>query len=179
MRCYTEQELRQYAEKQAETIVVRIHDENGNSKRIVKYGLTLVNEGAVEYRNAFDWDVKSPESVHELMRSMNLHMSPVEEFWVICLDTKNRPCGMHMVSRGFIDSSMVHPRETFATAILNNAASIILCHNHPSGNPMPSQTDIDITRRLVEAGELLGIRVLDHIVIGDGIYVSLKEKMLL
>lgn len=74
---------------------------------------------------------------------------------------------------------MVHPREVFKRALLNNASSIALMHNHPSGNPQPSQADMDVTRRLVEAGELLCIKVLDHLIVGDGTYVSLKEKMLL
>lgn len=149
-------------------------------KRIVKYGVTLVKEGYAEYQNVFGVNFKSPDEVAEfIIGGMKLNLTPTEEFWIICLDTKNQVIGLHMVSRGDLNSSVVHPRETFVRAILNNAASIILCHNHPSGNPTPSQADIDITRRLAEAGELLGIAVLDHIIIGDGNYVSLKEKMLL
>jgi len=149
-------------------------------KRIVKYGVTLVKEGYAVYQNVFGVNFKSPDEVAEfIIGGMKLNLTPTEEFWIICLDTKNQVIGLHMVSRGNLNSSVVHPRETFVRAILNNAASIILCHNHPSGDPTPSQADIDITRRLAEAGELLGIAVLDHIIIGDGNYVSLKEKMLL
>jgi DNA repair protein RadC len=83
------------------------------------------------------------------------------------------------ISIGGLNSSVVHPREVFCTAIKKSACSVIAVHNHPSGNPAPSQSDIDITRRLMEAGDLLGIKVLDHLIIGDGVYVSLKETMLL
>ena len=102
-----------------------------------------------------------------------------EYFKVLLLNTKNEIIMIENISIGNLNSSVVHPREVFCTAIKKSACSMIAVHNHPSGNPMPSQTDIDITRRLVEAGELLGIKVLDHLIIGDGIYVSLKEKMLL
>lgn len=84
-----------------------------------------------------------------------------------------------MVSKGNLNSSIVHPREIFKRAVLNNAASIICMHNHPSGDPTPSQNDIDITKRIDEAGELMGIPLLDHVIIGDGTYISLKEKMLI
>jgi DNA repair protein radc len=102
-----------------------------------------------------------------------------EYFKVLLLNTKNEIIMIENISIGNLNSSVVHPREVFCTAIKKSACSMIAVHNHPSGNPMPSQTDIDITRRLVEAGELLGIKVLDHLIIGDGTYVSLKEKMLL
>ncbi|HAF60508.1 MAG TPA: hypothetical protein DCK81_05150, partial [Clostridiales bacterium UBA9856] len=75
--------------------------------------------------------------------------------------------------------SIVHPREVFRSAVKKGVAAIIVIHNHPSGNPMPSQNDLDITRRLCEAGQLLGIPVLDHLIIGDGVFISLKEKMLM
>ena len=73
----------------------------------------------------------------------------------------------------------MHPREVFRSAVKRGAASIIVIHNHPSGNPTPSQNDINVTKRLVEVGELIGIPVLDHLIIGDGVFVSLKEKMLM
>ena len=99
-----------------------------------------------------------------------------EEFWVMCLSTKNRIISSFVVSRGSLNGSMVHPREVFKVAIVSNAASVILLHNHPSGDPAPSQQDINITRRLVEVGKLVGIDVLDHLIIGDGLFTSLKEK---
>ena len=99
-----------------------------------------------------------------------------EEFLVLLLDGKNKLLGFHVVSVGTLTSSLTHPREIFKAAILANAAAILLLHNHPSGDPAPSAEDISITRRLKEAGELLGIQVLDHIIIGDGRYVSFIES---
>jgi DNA repair protein RadC len=104
-----------------------------------------------------------------------LQDEPAEVFGMLCLTTKNRVIAYHEVSRGQLDASIVHPREVFKVAILANAASIILAHNHPSGDPTPSIDDIQLTRRLVNAGELLGIAVCDHIVIGDGVHVSLRD----
>jgi DNA repair protein RadC len=82
----------------------------------------------------------------------------------------------HEVSRGTLDATLVHPREVFKAALLANAATIVLAHNHPSGNPAPSPDDMALTRRLIDAGRLLGVDVLDHIVIGDGRYVSFRER---
>lgn len=83
------------------------------------------------------------------------------------LDTRNSVIGLNTVTIGILDSSLVHPREVFKPAILSNAASIVLAHNHPSGDPMPSQEDRRATERIVQAGKILGIEVLDHIIIGD------------
>ena len=88
-----------------------------------------------------------------------------EIFCVLILDGKNRITSIHQVSQGSLNQSIVHPRETFKAAILANAAAIILAHNHPSGDTTPSREDKEITQRLKEAGELLGIRVLDHVII--------------
>jgi DNA repair protein RadC len=98
-----------------------------------------------------------------------------EVFGILCLSTKNRVIAYHEVSRGTLDATLVHPREVFKAALLANAAGIIAGHNHPSGDPTPSPDDIALTQRLVAAGTLLGIPVLDHVIIGDGRYVSLKE----
>ena len=99
-----------------------------------------------------------------------------ENLWLITLDTKNNITGIFTVSTGSLNSSIVHPREVFKRAVLQNAASIIICHNHPSGDATPSSEDISITKRLHEAGEILGIKLLDHIIIGDNKYTSLKER---
>lgn len=99
---------------------------------------------------------------------------------LICLDVKGKVLGTHIVSIGDLDSSIVHPREVFKAAILMNAASIVLAHNHPSGDPTPSGQDIAVTRRIREAGEVIGIELLDHIIIGDSFrYTSLKERGLM
>jgi len=99
-----------------------------------------------------------------------------ENLWLITLDTKNFITGIFTVSTGSLNSSIVHPREVFKRAILQNAASIIICHNHPSGDPTPSQDDINTTKRIYDAGKILGIELLDHIIIGDNRYISLKER---
>jgi len=104
-----------------------------------------------------------------------LQDEPAEVFAILCLTTKHRVIAYHEVSRGTLDSTPVHPREVFKAALLANAAAIIVCHNHPSGDPTPSVDDLDVTRRLVATGEVLGIEVLDHIVVGDGRYYSFKE----
>jgi DNA repair protein RadC len=99
-----------------------------------------------------------------------------EVFAILCLSTKHRIIAYHEVSRGSLDSTLVHPREVFKAAILANAAAIVLAHNHPSGDPTASPDDITLTRRLVDAGRLIGVDVLDHIVIGHGRHVSFRER---
>lgn len=99
-----------------------------------------------------------------------------ENLWLITLDTKNNITGIFTVSTGSLNASIVHPREVFKRAVLQNAASIILCHNHPSGDPTPSQDDIVTTKRIYDAGKILGIELLDHIIVGNNEYISLKER---
>jgi DNA repair protein RadC len=99
-----------------------------------------------------------------------------EEFWALYLDTQNRVICERCVTVGLLNSSLVHPREVFAPAIAHAAASVVLAHNHPSGDPDPSPEDLEVTWQLVESGRLLGIPVRDHIVIGDGRYISLLER---
>ena len=101
---------------------------------------------------------------------------PVERFGVLLLDTRHRLVRTRVLSVGSLDASVVHPREVFREAILAGAAAIVLFHNHPSGDPSPSRDDLALTRRLVTAGELVGIDVLDHIVLADTRYVSMKEQ---
>lgn len=99
-----------------------------------------------------------------------------EHFVAVLLDVKNRIIGIHTVSIGILNATMVCPREVFKAAILANAASVIVGHNHPSGDPTPSPEDIEVTKTLKEAGRLLGIEVLDHLIIGEGgAWVSLKQ----
>lgn len=100
-----------------------------------------------------------------------------EHSLAILLDSKGKLIGFHIVSVGDLSSAIISPREVFKAAILANASSLILAHNHPSGDPTPSPDDIAVTRRIFESGELLGIDLLDHIIIGDmGCFTSLKEK---
>ena len=102
-----------------------------------------------------------------------------EEFRCVLLDTKNRVIREETVSTGSLTASLVHPRETFKTAVRESAAAVIFVHNHPSGDTRPSQEDILLTRRLVQAGDLLGIKVLDHVIVGDGGHFSFRDSGLL
>jgi len=102
-----------------------------------------------------------------------------EKFRVAMLNSKNELIMKQDISVGGINASSAHPREVFADAVRKGANGIILAHNHPSGDPVPSPSDIAVTKQLCEAGDILGIRVLDHIIIGDGVYVSFKNKGLL
>lgn len=99
-----------------------------------------------------------------------------EKFEIVILDSKGKIISIENISVGDLSSSPVHPRETFRTAVKRSGSAVILVHNHPSGDPEPSKEDLDITRRLVEAGNILGIAVLDHIVIGDGSFCSMKAR---
>jgi DNA repair protein RadC len=99
-----------------------------------------------------------------------------EYFLILLLDGKNRVLREVQVSEGSLNQSIVHPREVFHAAVRESAAAIILVHNHPTGDPSPSREDLEITRRLREAGEVMGVKVLDHIIIGDGAYVSFVSQ---
>jgi DNA repair protein RadC len=119
--------------------------------------------------------IRSPRDVFNLV-GPSLRDERREHFLALLLDTKNGVLRVRTVSVGDLSSSIVHPREVFVEAIRHGAASLIVAHNHPSGDPAPSPEDIAVTRRLVDAGELLGISLLDHVVIGDSRFVSLKEQ---
>ena len=121
--------------------------------------------------------LKSPEDVAAVMRS-KLKGKKKEHFWVICLDTRNRLINCKPVSIGSLDTSIVHPREVFKEAVSSSSSSVIFVHNHPSGDPEPSKEDVELTKRLAKAGEIVGIDVLDHIIVCDKSYLSLKAKNL-
>jgi DNA repair protein RadC len=121
--------------------------------------------------------LKSPEDVVAVMRA-KLKGKKKEHFWVICLDTRSRLINCRPVSIGSLDTSIVHPREVFKEAVSSSAASVIFVHNHPSGDPEPSKEDIELTKRLAKAGEIMGIDVLDHIIVCDRDYASLKANNL-
>lgn len=116
--------------------------------------------------------ITGPEDVYDLLSDMK-HLKK-EEFRIVILDTKYQVIKIETISVGSLNASIVHPREVFKEAVLNSASAIILAHNHPSLNSKPSSEDINITKRLVEAGQLMGIAVLDHVIIGER-YTSLKE----
>lgn len=119
--------------------------------------------------------IKTPEDVSRLLMEEMRHLGR-EVFKILLLNTKNSVIKQVNVSVGSLNASIVHPREVFREVLKCGCAAIILVHNHPSGDPEPSVEDLETTSRLVNAGSILGIRILDHIIIGDGKYVSLKEK---
>lgn len=122
--------------------------------------------------------ISKPSDVAELVLD-ELRMLRQEVLILITLDTKNKVISKKEIFKGGLNSSLVHPREIFREAVKDSAASIIICHNHPSGDPTPSRDDINITTRLKECGKMMGIELLDHLIIGDNRFISLKEKDIL
>ena len=122
--------------------------------------------------------IRTPDDVAALLMP-RFRYETKESFIAVLLSTKNHVLKTPVISVGSLNASIVHPRELFREAINASAASIILAHNHPSGDPTPSPEDVSLTRKLVEAGKLLDIPVLDHVVLGDGKYISLKEQGIL
>ncbi len=117
--------------------------------------------------------IRSPEDALQEVKA-KLKGKKKEHFLTILLDTRNQVIGIAPISVGSLDSSVVHPREVFREALAASAASVIFVHNHPSGDPSPSEDDIKLTQRLVEAGKIMGVEVLDHVVVADSAYASLK-----
>ena len=122
--------------------------------------------------------ITSPRDISNLLYGEMSSLNQ-EILKLIVLDTKNNVIKVTDVFKGSLNSSIVHPREIFNVAIRCNGASIIICHNHPSGDPSPSKEDVNITMRIRECGEIIGINLLDHIIIGENKYISLKEKGIL
>lgn len=118
--------------------------------------------------------IRQPTDVFDYFRD-EMSLLPHEVFRVVALDTKNRILKDKIISEGTLNASIVHPRDVFRFAVLQTAANIILLHNHPSGDPTPSKEDLQITKRLVEVGNVMDVRVLDHLVIAGGTYLSMKE----
>ena len=116
-----------------------------------------------------------PQDVADFLMP-RLRYAAKEQFVVILLNNKNKVIGTEVVSEGSLSSSIVHPREVFAPAILHHAAAIMVAHNHPSGDPKPSIEDEEVTRQLLRSGKVLGIPMIDHVIIGDGNYYSFIEN---
>ncbi|WP_195617540.1 JAB domain-containing protein [Clostridium paraputrificum] len=135
----------------------------------------LVKEGDMLVVNK---SINSPSVVYEVLKEY-LEGADREKFVLLTLNTKNHITSITTVSVGSLSETTVHPREVFKTAILLNSASIIVCHNHPSGDSTPSKADINVTTRIKEGGKILGIELLDHIIIGDDNYCSFKAKGLI
>lgn len=122
--------------------------------------------------------ITSPDEISSIYME-ELRYLKKEVFKIVLLNTKNEIISDLEISVGSLNASIVHPREVFIEAIKRSANKILLIHNHPSGNPQPSKEDKSITQRLIEGGKILGIDVVDHIIFGDGIYFSFKEKLLI
>lgn len=122
--------------------------------------------------------IRTPGDAAELLME-DMRYLRKEHFVCLYLNTKNHVIGRETISVGSLNVTIVHPREVFRAAIQRSSAAILCAHNHPSGDPTPSPEDIDLTARLAEAGAVVGIELLDHLVIGDGVFVSMKEKGLM
>ncbi len=152
----------------------------GRDKAIaLKSAFTLAKRMAQELRNEEPL-LDTPESVADLLREEN-RLYEVEHFQIVLLNTRRKLIRIELISQGTLDTLLVHPREVFKSAILANASAMVLVHNHPSGDPTPSEADIKVTRDLIRAGQLLMIDVLDHVILGRRSeerprdYVSLRE----
>jgi DNA repair protein RadC len=143
----------------------------------IKAAFTLAARFQARKLERFD-RFTSPQQVFDYFHH-EFRDSRKEYFLILLLDGKNRIIRRVQVSEGSLNQSIVHPREVFNPAVRESAAAVILVHNHPTGDPTPSSEDIAITRRLREAGEIMGIKVLDHIIVGDGEYLSFVERGLL
>jgi len=152
----------------------------GRDKAVtLKAAFTLARKMATEMR-AESPLLDTPERIADLLREES-RPQDVEQFRVVLLNTRRRLIGLETISQGTLDTLLVHPREVFKRAIAANASAVVLVHNHPSGDPTPSEADIKVTRDLIRAGQLLKIEVLDHVIIGRRTmerqkdYVSLRE----
>nr|WP_303621460.1 DNA repair protein RadC [Paucisalibacillus globulus] len=147
----------------------------GSAKGVLILSALELGKRLSQYKPNERYVIRSPEDgadyVMEELRNLNQ-----EHFVVLFLNTKNQIIHRQTIFIGSLNASIVHPREVFREAVKRSAASIIVAHNHPSGDPTPSQEDIHVTRRLAESGKMIGIELLDHLVIGDRKFVSLKEK---
>ena len=145
-------------------------------KYIQRYDIRLIRDGRI----AVDATpiIRTPQDTLPVLEP-ELSELAYEKFIALALSTKNHVIAVLPVSSGSLNASIVHPRELFQRAILANCASLILAHNHPSGDPTPSPEDIALTRKLVEAGQLLDIPILDHVILGYARYTSFKENGLL
>lgn len=144
---------------------------NKHLKRINVVSIKMIRESSVLYNIR---RISEPKDIVDLGKKF-LDELDREELIVACLNAKNEVNSINVVSIGSLNNSIVHPREVFKTAILSNAASIVMIHNHPSGDVTPSKEDKEITLRIKESGIILGIKLLDHIIIGNDTYYSFKE----
>ena len=152
--------------------------------KIIKYKTKLTSDRKVSLEKeisinhpGLDRKLNSPDKVFRLaIDFLRMHEQTEEYVYMICLNTKLEFQSIFEISHGGIDSSMVGIREMFQKALLANAVNVIVLHNHPSGDPEPSKADIAITIRMVNAGDILGVTVMDHVIVGDLKYISLREE---
>ncbi|MFV3011810.1 RadC family protein [Clostridium botulinum] len=147
----------------------------GVTKAVQILALSELSKRFKTYKSGNEYKISTPLDVSNLVMEDMKYLKQ-EKLKILILNTKNIVTYIRNVFIGTLNSSIVHPREIFCEAIKKNGASIIICHNHPSGDPTPSKEDINITLRLKECGKLIGIDLLDHIIIGENKYVSMKEK---
>ena len=147
----------------------------GTAKAAQLMALAEISKRFRSFQSGDQYKITQPRDAAELLME-NMRYLKQEHLKVILLNTKNIVISVKDVSIGSLNSSIVHPREVFCEAIKRSSASIIISHNHPSGDATPSSEDISLTQRIRECGKLLGVELLDHIIIGNGYYVSLKEK---
>jgi DNA repair protein RadC len=150
----------------------------GSAKASQLLALAEISKRFKSFKSGDEYKISQPKDAAELIMESMRHLKQ-ECLKVIMLNTKNIVITIKDISIGSLNSSIVHPREVFCEAIKRSSASIIISHNHPSGDPAPSSEDISLTQRIKECGKLIGIELLDHIIIGNGCYVSLKEKGIL
>jgi DNA repair protein RadC len=122
--------------------------------------------------------IRGPADVAKLV-ALDLRYQTQEHLWALLLDSRNRVTQIRKITAGTLTESLIHPREVFKEAVRFSAAALVLVHNHPSGDPEPSPQDIAVTKRMLEAGKLMGIDLLDHVIIGDGRWTSLKDRGLM
>ena len=154
------------------TMSIAVNEKGAKSKRVNIVSIKMVKENSILYKGK---KITSSQDAAKFIGEF-IKDADREELIVCSLDTKNQPTSIQVASIGSLNSSIVHPREIFKVAILSNAASIIIAHNHPSDDTTPSSEDINVTHRIKDAGKLLGIELIDHIIIGNERYLSLKEK---
>lgn len=147
----------------------------GPAKGVTLLAAIELGKRISRYQPKEKYIIRSPKDGADYVMEEMRHLNQ-ENFVVLFLNTKNHVIHQETIFVGSLNASIVHPREIFREAVKRSAASIICFHNHPSGDPTPSQEDLHITKRLVEVGKMIGIEVLDHIIIGHNKYVSLKEK---
>lgn len=153
--------------------------------RIIKYTThldydkkpILIKENSSNYPNVCRLD--SPQKIADMINTVyNASVLTEEYMWMIALDTKCNPIGIFELSHGTVNASLISPREIFMKLCLCGATSFVLIHNHPSGDTAPSNEDMNVTKQIKDAGEIMNIRLLDHIIVGNG-YFSFKEKQIL